>query len=158
MNGKTGNAAGTAVYLFPGQGTRYKGAALDFLASGSAEVKRLFELASGIFGRNMESVLRDSDEQTMKRTDVAQMSLTLCGLAAAAFLGERGWKPSACAGFSLGEYPAMVCAGVVSAEDGFRLIKARGTAMQESADGLRNAAGGDPSSAPGMTAVIGLSP
>jgi [acyl-carrier-protein] S-malonyltransferase len=158
MNGKIGNASGTAAYLFPGQGTRYKGAALDFLASGGAEMKRLFELASDIFGRNMESVLRDIDEQTMKRTDVAQMSLTLCGLAATAFLGERGWKPGACAGFSLGEYPAMVCAGVVSAEDGLRLIKARGAAMQKSADKLRDEAGGDSSSAPGMTAVIGLAP
>ena len=144
-----------AVYLFPGQGTRYKGAALDFLAAGSAGVRRLFDLASGIFGLDMESVLRDSDEQTMKRTDVAQMSLTLCGLAAAAFLGERGWKPNACAGFSLGEYPAMVCAGVVGLEDGLRLIKARGQAMQKSADRLREAAVGE---APGMTAVIGLAP
>ena len=145
-------------YLFPGQGARYKGAALDFLAAGSAGAKRLFEQASDIFGMDMEAALRDSDEAAMKRTDIAQPALTLCALASAAHLAEQGWEPAACAGFSLGEYPAMVCAGALSAEDCFRLIKARGGAMQRSADRLREAAGGDAEKAPGMTAVIGMPP
>jgi len=145
-----------AAYLFPGQGARYRGSALDFLAAGSAGAKALFGKASEVFGRDMEALLRDGDEQTLKRTDVAQPALTLCGLAAAAFLGERGWEPAACAGFSLGEYPAMVCAGVLEAEDCLRLIKARGSAMQRSADGIAEAAG--EGAAPGMTAVIGLDP
>lgn len=149
--------SGKAAYLFPGQGARYQGAALDFLAAGSAGAKELFGIACEVFGRDMEALLRDSDEQTMKRTDVAQPALTLCGLSAAAFLEERGWRPAACAGFSLGEYPALACAGVVSAEECFRLIKARGEAMQKSADRLRGAAGGE-DEAPGMTAVIGLAP
>ena len=143
-------------YLFPGQGARYRGAALDFLAAGSAAVRRLFEMAADVFGRDMEALLRDSDEQAMKRTDVAQPALALCGLASAAFLGERGFYPAACAGFSLGEYPALACAGAIGAEDCFRLIKARGAAMQRSADRLRAAAAGG--AAPGMTAVIGLPP
>jgi len=143
-------------FLFPGQGTAYKGFALDFLAAGSAGVRALFDRASEVFGRDMEALLRDGDEQTLKRTDVTQSAITLCDLAAATFLGERGWEPKACAGFSLGEYPAMACAGVVSAEDCFRLIKARGEAMQNSVDRIREAAGGDDSAAPGMTAVLGL--
>ena len=143
-------------FLFPGQGTAYKGFALDFLAEGSAGVKALFELASGVFDRDMEALLKDGDEQTLKRTDVTQSAITLCGLAAATFLGEQGWEARACAGFSLGEYPAMACAGVVSAEDCFRLIKARGEAMQRSVDRIREASGGDDSAAPGMAAVLGL--
>lgn len=145
-------------YLFPGQGARYRGAALDFLAAGSAAAKGLFAQAADIFGRDMEALLKDTDELTMKRTDVAQPALTLCSLASAAFLAERGWEPSACAGFSLGEYAALACAGVIGVEDCFSLIKARGEAMQRAADRLRESAGGDPSAAPGMLAVIGLSP
>jgi [acyl-carrier-protein] S-malonyltransferase len=151
-------AKNDVVYLFPGQGAQYQGMALDFLGSGSAAVKKLFEQASAIFGKDAEAWLRDSDADTLKRTDVSQPTVTLANLAAAAFLGEQGYSPVACAGFSLGEYAALVCAGVIGAEDCFRLVKARGAAMQANADRLREAAGGDPSAAPGMAAIVGLAP
>jgi len=151
-------AKNDVVYLFPGQGAQYQGMALDFLGSGSAAVKKLFEQASAIFEKNAEAWLKDSDADTLKRTDVSQPTVTLANLAAAAFLGEQGYSPVACAGFSLGEYAALVCAGVISAEDCFRLVKARGAAMQANADRLRQAAGGDPSAAPGMAAIVGLAP
>jgi [acyl-carrier-protein] S-malonyltransferase len=146
------------VFLFPGQGAQYQGMALDFLASGSEAVKKLFEQASAIFEKNAEAWLRDSDADTLKRTDVSQPTVTLANLAAAAYLAEQGWTPKACAGFSLGEYAALVCAGVISAEDCLRLVKARGAAMQMNADRLREAAGGDASAAPGMAAIVGLAP
>jgi len=146
------------VYLFPGQGAQYQGMALDFLASGSVSVKKLFEQASQAFGRDAQSMLKDSDADTLKRTDVSQPAITLANLASAAYLADQGYSPSACAGFSLGEYAALVCAGVISAEDCFHLIKARGDAMQKTADRLREEAGGDSSAAPGMAAVIGLAP
>ncbi|MDR0585201.1 MAG: ACP S-malonyltransferase [Treponema sp.] len=152
------------VYLFPGQGAQYTGMALDFLPFGS--VKMLFDLASDICERDMRSLL-ESDAETLKRTDVSQPALTLANLAAAAALAEQAYSPAACAGFSLGEYAAMVCAGVISAEDCFRLVRARAEAMQKSADRLRKD-GGDSSPyparppdmavLPGMAAVIGLPP
>ncbi|MDR2716450.1 MAG: ACP S-malonyltransferase [Treponema sp.] len=151
-------AKNDVVYLFPGQGAQYQGMALDFLSSGSAAVKKLFEQASAIFEKDAEAWLRDSDADTLKRTNVSQPTVTLANLAAAAFLGEQGYSPVACAGFSLGEYAALVCAGVISAEDCFRLVKARGAAMQKSADRLREAAGGDAAAAPGMAAIVGLAP
>jgi [acyl-carrier-protein] S-malonyltransferase len=132
--------------------------ALDFLASGSAGVKQIFDAASEAFGRDAQAMLRDSDADTLKRTDMSQPTVTLANLAAAAYLAEQGWKPRACAGFSLGEYAALVCAGVISVEDCLRLVKARGAAMQANADRLREAAGGDASAAPGMAAVVGLAP
>jgi [acyl-carrier-protein] S-malonyltransferase len=146
------------VYLFPGQGAQYQGMALDFLTSGSTAVKKLFEQASAAYGKDAEALLRDSDADTLKRTDVSQPTVTLANLAAAGYLAERGWEPQACAGFSLGEYAALVCAGVISAEDCFRLVFARGEAMQKNADRLRSAAGGDPAAAPGMAAIVGLAP
>jgi len=146
------------VFLFPGQGAQYQGMALDFLASGSEGVKKIFDAASAAFGRDAQAMLRDSDADTLKRTDMSQPTVTLANLAAAAYLSEQGWTPKACAGFSLGEYAALVCAGVISAEDCLRLVKARGAAMQANADRLREAAGGDASAAPGMAAVVGLAP
>jgi [acyl-carrier-protein] S-malonyltransferase len=146
------------VYLFPGQGAQYQGMALDFLASGSAAVKKLFEQASAAFGKDAQALLRDSDADTLKRTDVSQPTITLANLAAATYLAEQDWVPKACAGFSLGEYAALVCAGIISTEDCFRLVKARGEAMQKNADRLREAAGGDSAAAPGMAAIVGLAP
>jgi [acyl-carrier-protein] S-malonyltransferase len=143
------------VYLFPGQGAQYSGMALDFLES--AAVKQLFDTASEIMGRDIKELLL-SDTDTLKRTDVSQPVITLANLAAAAYLNEQGFSPIACAGFSLGEYAALVCSGVISAADCFRLVKARGEAMQITSDKLRAGAGGDISAAPGMAAVTGLSP
>ena len=143
------------VYLFPGQGAQYSGMAIDLLSS--EKVKRLFDTASEIFGKDVRELLQ-SDVDVLKRTDVSQPMITLANLAAAAYLDDQGYRPAACAGFSLGEYAALVYSGVVEAADCLRLVKARGEAMQKTADSLREAAGGDPAAAPGMAAIVGLDP
>jgi [acyl-carrier-protein] S-malonyltransferase len=125
--------------------------ALDLLES--AGVRQLFELASERMGRDMAALLRDADAETLKRSDIAQPAVTLANLAAAAVLGERGIAPAAVLGHSLGEYAALVSAGVISPEDCFTLVRERGKAMQDAADRL---GGGD--AAPGMAAVLGLDP
>jgi [acyl-carrier-protein] S-malonyltransferase len=156
------------IFLFPGQGAQYPGMALDFLDDPSCgEVRRIFDTASEICGRDMAALLGDADGETLKRTDVSQPAITLANLAAAACLADRGFRPSGCAGFSLGEYAALVTAGVLDQEDCFRLVKARGEAMQETADRLAGEAAGettgvarppDTAQLPGMAAVIGLAP
>ncbi|MCL2802036.1 MAG: ACP S-malonyltransferase [Treponema sp.] len=143
------------VYLFPGQGAQYTGMAMDL--SESAAVKSLFDTASEIFGKDVKDLL-NSDADTLKRTDVAQPAITVANLAAAAYLGEQGYSPAACAGFSLGEYAALACAGIIDTADCLRLIKARGEAMQKTADKIRESAGGDAANAPGMAAIVGLTP
>jgi len=143
------------VYLFPGQGAQYSGMAMDFLESDA--VKSLFKMASEVFGKDVKELLQ-SDADTLKRTDVSQPAITVANLAAAEFLKSKGFSPAACAGFSLGEYSALVCAGVISASDCLRLIKARGEAMQKTCDHLRELSGGDASAAPGMAAIVGLAP
>jgi [acyl-carrier-protein] S-malonyltransferase len=140
------------VFVFPGQGAQYRGMGLDFEEK-SREGKKLFELASDIIGSDMHSLLLDGDDNALKRTDVSQPAITLVNLVAAAYLAERGVKPRGCAGFSLGEYAALVVAGVISPEDCFKLVKVRGEAMQSAADRL-----GSESDAPGMAAVLGLAP
>ncbi|MDR1128426.1 MAG: ACP S-malonyltransferase [Treponema sp.] len=166
------------VFLFPGQGAQYRGMGLDLLEKGGVAVKGLFALASETMGRDMAALLAEADDASLKRSDISQPAVTLVNLAAAAFLGERGIRPAACAGFSLGEYAALVTAGVVTAEDCFGLVKLRGRAMQAASDRIAReaavaAGGGDggggavagdgdgvnaADNAPGMAAVIGLAP
>jgi [acyl-carrier-protein] S-malonyltransferase len=145
-------------FLFPGQGAQYQGMALDLLESGGGEIADLFTLASDIMGRDMAALIRGADADILKRSDITQPAITLANLAAAAFLAARGVTASFTAGHSLGEYAALVTAGVIGAEDCFRLVKIRGEAMQASADRLAAEAGGDSNAAPGMAAVIGLPP
>ncbi|MDR0563192.1 MAG: ACP S-malonyltransferase [Spirochaetaceae bacterium] len=141
-----------AVFLFPGQGAQYRGMGLDFREKSRA-CAELFRMASDILGKDMTALLRDSDDETLKRTDVSQPAITLVNLAAAGYLMEQGILPGACAGFSLGEYAALTVTGVISPEDCFKLVKARGEAMQASADRI-----GAGENAPGMAAVLGLAP
>ena len=149
-----------AFFLFPGQGAQYPGMALDLLDSsrnsGGPRVKNLFSLASEIYGKDMAALLADSDADTLKRTDVSQPAITLANLAAAAYLEEKGIKPSGCAGFSLGEYAALAAAGVITEEDCFLLVTQRGKAMQAAID--RIGAGTKAGGSPGMAAVMGLAP
>jgi len=142
-------------FLFPGQGAQYSGMATDLLSSNA--VKSLFDTASEILKKDVKELLQ-SDADTLKRTDISQPAITAANLAAAAFLDGQGYTPSACAGFSLGEYAALVCAGIIDIADCFSLVKTRGEVMQKTADRLREQSGGEISAAPGMAAIVGLSP
>ncbi|MDR0628498.1 MAG: ACP S-malonyltransferase [Treponema sp.] len=152
MSGSTPLFTTPFVWLFPGQGAQYQGMALDFWEQ-AEEVRQLFELASASTGRDLHALLLNGDGETLKRTDVSQPLITLANLSAATYLVKQGFQAAGVAGFSLGEYAALVTAGVLSQEDCFRLVTARGKAMQESADRL-----GSGTTAPGMAAVIGLAP
>jgi [acyl-carrier-protein] S-malonyltransferase len=142
-------------FVFPAQGAQYPGMAIDFLKQGGEKVKRLFSLASEIQGKDMADLLSNSSPEYLKRTDVSQPAITLANLAAAEYLAEKGITPSGCAGFSLGEYAALAAAGVISEEDCLSLVTHRGNAMQAAIDRIQ---GGDEANAPGMAAVVGLSP
>ena len=144
-----------AAYMFPGQGAQFSGMSMDLISSNT--VKKLFDTASEILEKDIKELLQ-ADADTLKRTDISQPAITAANLAAYLFLGERGFTPAVCAGFSLGEYAALVCAGVIDTADCFRLVKARGEAMQKSADNLREKNGGNADSSPGMAAVLGLAP
>jgi [acyl-carrier-protein] S-malonyltransferase len=141
------------IFLFPGQGAQYPGMAMDLLEAGK-EIKALIKLASNIIGKDMADMLANSSPETLKRTDVSQPAITLANLAAATFLAEKGIKPFAAAGFSLGEYAALAVAGGISTEECLSLVNQRGKAMQAAIDKI--AEGG--ADAPGMAAVVGLAP
>ncbi|AFG36355.1 ACP S-malonyltransferase [Spirochaeta africana] len=139
-------------FLFPGQGAQYPGMGQD-LYQESAAVRELFAAAQDTVDFPVADTLFQGSEDDLKRTDITQVAITLVNLSAAAVLRDRGILPDAVAGFSLGEYAALVTAGVLRLQDVFPLVKARGEIMAEESRMLADAAG-----APGMAAVIGLAP
>jgi [acyl-carrier-protein] S-malonyltransferase len=136
--------------MFPGQGAQYPGMAKD-LWENSDGVKKLFQAASDALGMDMRKMLFESTAEELKSTDRTQVALTLASLSAALTLVERGVRPQACAGFSLGEYAALCQAGVVGVAEVFNIVKLRGDIMEKAARALYSDRG-----APGMAAVLGL--
>ncbi|MDR2509116.1 MAG: ACP S-malonyltransferase [Spirochaetaceae bacterium] len=134
-------------FVFPGQGAQFTGMAMDFYEN-SARVRELFSCASESTGRDMKKLLSEGGCEELKRTDNAQLAVTLANLAAAQALSEHGINAAAAAGHSLGEYAALVVAGVISKEDCFRLVKTRGELMLEAAAMCEEGSG--------MAAVMGL--
>jgi [acyl-carrier-protein] S-malonyltransferase len=111
----------------------------------------LAEAVSDAAGRDVTSLLTDADADTLKATRNAQpaaFALSLVILDAARAAGLDDASVAAVAGHSLGEYSALVAAGVLTVAEGARLVTARGEAMQAAADAT-----------PGtMAAVLGLDP
>ena len=137
------------VLLFSGQGSQRPGMGAPWQGHPSWELVGRLSQASG---RDVAELLLTASTETLRATRNAQLAtfaLSLVALDAArrgplAHLGPGRWK--AVAGHSLGEYSALVAAQVLGPEEGARLVRARGDAMQEAADAR-----------PGtMAAVLGL--
>lgn len=130
--------------LFPGQGSQRPGMGAPWRDHPSWAVVERVAVATG---RDVAQLLTEADADTLKATRNAQLAafcLSMVILDAARASGLE--TPAAVAGHSLGEYSALVAAGVLSLEDGARLVATRGEAMGGAADQL-----------PGtMAAVLGL--
>ncbi|MDR1230081.1 MAG: ACP S-malonyltransferase [Spirochaetaceae bacterium] len=148
---------GQCAFLFPGQGAQTPGMAIDLWEKYDA-VKQLFALAGEVFHADAVSLLRDSSPDELKKTEIAQPSIVLAELAAYTVLLERGIAPVAAAGHSLGEYPALVAAGVIDRETCLRLVFERGKAMAEAVKQAASINVGGEGNGSGMAAVIGLPP
>lgn len=135
-------------FLFPGQGAQYPGMAKDFFETSHA-ARQLFALASEAAKTDMKKLLFESDEEALKQTRNTQVALALAGSASALCAREHGIIPSGFAGFSVGEWPALAEAGILSFFDMFRLVSERGRLMDEAG---RNSGGST------MSAVLFLSP
>jgi len=140
------------VFLFPGQGSQFPGMAKD-LYEKYGSVKALFDIADDACGRDMRALLFDGSADDLKETENAQPAIVLASLAAREALLAEGFVSAGAAGHSLGEYSAMVDAGVLTPEDALRAVTARGELMAEAGAQI-TAEKGDI----GMAAVIGIGP
>ena len=115
-------------YVFPGQGAQFVGMGKD-LYNNFPKAKELFDQANEILGFNITDIIFNGTDEDLKQTKVTQPAVFLHSVIRAICLGDD-FKPEMVAGHSLGEFSALVAAGVLSFEDGLRLVSKRALAMQ----------------------------
>ena len=122
---------GTIAFLFSGQGDQFPGMGKDLYETSPA-AKAVFDACEALRSGTLEQCFRGSREE-LTQTVNTQPCLYAMELAAVAALGERGIRPQAAAGFSLGEICAAAAAGLYDLETGFRLVCRRGELMHRAA-------------------------
>jgi [acyl-carrier-protein] S-malonyltransferase len=130
--------------LFPGQGSQYPGMADPWLEHPAG--KDVLERASNVVGWDVAE--RSRHPEQLKLTEVVQLAVFACDLAAFAVLKAEGVRCDAAAGHSLGEYAALVASEAVEFVPALAALAARASAMGEAAREHPGA----------MTALIGLTP
>lgn len=115
-------------YVFPGQGAQFVGMGKD-LYDNFPKAKELFNQANEILEFNITDIIFNGTDEDLKQTKVTQPAVFLHSVIRAICLGDD-FKPEMVAGHSLGEFSALVAAGVLSFEDGLRLVSKRALAMQ----------------------------
>jgi [acyl-carrier-protein] S-malonyltransferase len=131
-------------FVFPGQGAQFEGMGLDMYESSSA-AKTIFEIADEVLGFSLSEVMFRGTAEDLRQTKITQPALFVHSIARLKSVHEP-IDFSAVAGHSLGEFSALVANGVLSFEDGLRLVYKRALAMQDACEKV-----------PGtMAAVLGL--
>lgn len=136
-------------FLFPGQGAQSVGMGRQ-LAETVPDARRLYDQAAAVLGYDLAKLCFEGPEEQLDSTVISQPALFVTSLAALESLRQhapelvRGCQ--AAAGLSLGEYTAMVFAGVLDFETGLRIVQQRGEAMQQASDA-------QPS---GMVSILGM--
>ena len=135
-------------FVFPGQGAQTIGMGQD-LAASYPTAKAVFEEVDDALGQNLSGMIWSGDIDTLTLTANAQPALMATSLAALRALEAEGLgleTASFAAGHSLGEYSALAAAGAMNIADTARLLRIRGTAMQEAV----------PVGVGAMAAILGL--
>jgi [acyl-carrier-protein] S-malonyltransferase len=136
-------------YVFPGQGSQSVGMGLD-LQVHYASARDIYEEVDNTLGFSLSRLCFEGPEEELSQTINVQAAVLTtsmaCLKAAQEVTGNSLPKPTFVAGHSLGEYTALIVAGVLSLQDAVRLVRERGRLMHEA--GQRKSGG--------MLAIIGL--
>ncbi|MEZ7908393.1 MAG: ACP S-malonyltransferase [Pseudomonadales bacterium] len=136
---------GKLAYVFPGQGSQAVGMLSD-LAEVSL-VAETFAAASQALGYDLWALIQSGPEEQLNQTEFTQPALLTASVALWRVAMDQGAKaPEIVAGHSLGEYSALVAAGVIAFEDAVKLVQQRGQFMQTAV----------PIGQGGMAAVLGV--
>ncbi len=133
-------------FVFPGQGSQCIGMGKAFLET-LPDAAHVFSVAEKLTGLPLKKLCIEGPMEELTRVENLQPCLTAVEIICCMAAKNSGLKAAATAGHSLGEYPALWAAGVISLEDTFKLVHARGRLMKEVGDKNPGA----------MAAVIGLS-
>ncbi|MFT6732835.1 MAG: [acyl-carrier-protein] S-malonyltransferase [Polaribacter sp.] len=138
------NLKSNLAFIFPGQGSQ----TLQMLNSfeETAEVKQTFEQASSAIGYDLWKLCQEGPVESLNETDKTQPALLTASVALWNFWKTKGPLPSIMAGHSLGEYSALVCAGILDFETAVKLVEKRGQLMKQAV----------PAGVGKMAAIIGL--
>lgn len=132
--------------VFPGQGSQSLGM-LDALAASYPEVKKVFDEASEVLSYDAWKLSQEGPQEKLNQTQITQPLLLAAGVAVwRVFESQGGHFPQALAGHSLGEYTALVCAGVLPFADAVALVAYRAEVMQAAVPAGQGA----------MAAILGL--
>ncbi|KAB7705131.1 MAG: ACP S-malonyltransferase [Plesiomonas shigelloides] len=136
----------TFAMVFPGQGSQSVGMLAD-LAQQFPIVEQTFAEASAVLGYDLWALVQQGPAEELNKTWQTQPALLTASVAIWRVWQEKnGAMPVVMAGHSLGEYSALVCAGVMDFKDAVRLVELRGKLMQEAV----------PEGTGAMAAIIGL--
>lgn len=131
-------------YVFPGQGSQFVEMGKSLYET-NKEAQELFERANEQLGFRITDIMFEGDAEALKQTEVTQPAIFIHSVITAQILKDA-FDAKAVAGHSLGEFSALVAAGVLSYEDGLSLVSKRAMAMQR-ACGIERGT---------MAAVLGL--
>ena len=132
--------------VFPGQGSQSPGMLAD-LAAEWPQVETTFAEASEALGYDLWALVRDNPDDSLNRTIHTQPAMLAAGVAVARVWDAAGAPaPTVVAGHSLGEYSALVAAGVLAFDDAVRIVAERARLMQDAV----------PRGEGGMAAILGL--
>lgn len=131
-------------FVFPGQGAQAVGMGKD-VYDALPNSRAVFEKGDEVLGFPLSKLIFEGPDSELKQTVNTQPALLTASVAYFEALREQGLKPDYVAGHSLGEYSALVAAGVLSYEDAVTLVRLRGRFMEEAVPGGQGA----------MAAVLG---
>lgn len=132
-------------FMFPGQGAQYPGMGKDIYEK-YEEARNIYDKASNILQIDIKKLCFESSKEELSKTENTQIAIAVTSLAILEVLKKNKIQADICVGLSLGEYVALIYSGVLSLEDGLKLLKKRGNYM----------ANLTPNEEFAMAAVIGL--